>query len=112
VLPALPRTSTGKLDRRALPDPGDLPGQPGGRRAPSGPIEEILVEIWTEVLGAEPGVDDDFFAIGGQSLLAAAVAARIRDRFEIPFPVRVLFDEPTIAALAGAVEKAIVEDLG
>ncbi|WP_181442174.1 non-ribosomal peptide synthetase [Streptomyces tateyamensis] len=112
LLPALPRTSTGKLDRRALPDPGDLPGQPGGRRAPSGPIEEILVEIWTEVLGAEPGVDDDFFAIGGQSLLAAAVAARIRDRFEIPFPVRVLFDEPTIAALAGAVEKAIVEDLG
>ncbi|GAA1240486.1 hypothetical protein GCM10009665_34190 [Kitasatospora nipponensis] len=112
ALPALPRTSTGKVDRRALPDPGELPGQRAGRRAASGPIEEILVEIWTEVLGAEPGVDDDFFAIGGPSLLADAVSAPRRDRFEIPFPVRVLFDEPTIAALAGAVEKAIVEDLG
>ncbi|MEV4612620.1 amino acid adenylation domain-containing protein [Kitasatospora sp. NPDC049258] len=112
TLPALPRTGTGKVDRRALPAPQEAAGPGGGRRAPSGPIEEILVEIWTEVLGAEPGVDDDFFAIGGQSLLAAAVAARIRDRFEIPFPVRILFDEPTVAALAGAVEKAIVEDLG
>ncbi|MER8184863.1 amino acid adenylation domain-containing protein [Kitasatospora sp. NPDC094015] len=112
TLPALPRTGTGKVDRRALPAPAEGTGPGGGRRAPSGPIEEILVEIWTEVLGAEPGVDDDFFAVGGQSLLAAAVAARIRDRFEIPFPVRVLFDEPTVAALAAAVEKALVEELG
>ena len=112
VLPALPRTTTGKVDRRALPSADPADGRAAQRRAPSTPIEEILVEIWTEVLGAEPGVDDDFFAIGGQSLLAAAVAARIRDSFDIPFPVRTLFDEPTIAALAGAVEKAIVEDLG
>ncbi|MFI9510324.1 amino acid adenylation domain-containing protein [Nocardia sp. NPDC052566] len=110
ALQELPRTATGKVDRRALPPPDDLPASVGGR-APSGPIEEMLAELWGAVLGGEPGVDDDFFALGGQSILAATLAGRIRHRFEIPLPVRALFETPTIATLAVSVEKAIMEDL-
>lgn len=110
VLAALPRTATGKVDRRALP----APVEPGGgvvARAAVGPIEEMLVEIWAEVLGVEAGVDDDFFALGGQSILAATLAGRIRHRFEIPLPVQALFETPTIATLAISVEKALMEEL-
>jgi amino acid adenylation domain-containing protein len=110
-VPRLPRTPTGKLDRRALPIAEGT--DRSTTRAPAGPTEEILAEIWTDALAPDVpfGADDDFFTQGGQSILAASVMAEIRARFEVDLPVRVLFDAPTIAALAHRVEQAILAQL-
>ncbi|GAY08788.1 non-ribosomal peptide synthetase [Pseudonocardia sp. N23] len=100
-LPALPVTSNGKLDRRALPAP-DL-ACPTAARAPRGPREELLCAVFAEVLGVDAvGPDDDFFAIGGHSLLATRVAARVRARLGVELGVRALFEAPTAARLAAA----------
>ena len=81
------------------------PDQPLSR--PRNATEEVLVEIWSEVLGVERvGVLDDFFALGGHSLLATQVMSRIRERLEIEVPLRELFGEATIARLAQLVEEA------
>jgi amino acid adenylation domain-containing protein len=106
---AVPRTSTGKVDRRRLPAPETVASPPS--RPPSGVSEEIVAEIFEEVLGIAPGADDDFFALGGQSILAAGVTARIRDRFEIALPVRALFESPTVAGLAVQIEATIIAEL-
>lgn len=104
-LEALPLTPNGKLDREALPAPGPAPEE--SRRGPRTPVEEGLAALWAEVLGhARIGVDDDFFDLGGHSLLLTQVAARIRAAFQVDLPVRALFDNPSIARLAVAVEQA------
>ncbi|QNE18738.1 amino acid adenylation domain-containing protein [Kribbella qitaiheensis] len=108
-LAVLPRSASGKLDRRALPEPTT-------HRSPSRPpksvTEEVLLDLWQEALGVpELGVEDDFFAAGGQSLLAAQVMADVREQFEITIGVRALFDAPTVARLAVVVEQSIVEQL-
>ncbi|HSU16596.1 non-ribosomal peptide synthetase [Longimicrobium sp.] len=104
VLGRLPLTPSGKLDRKALPDPGDVPAT---RRhvPPRTPAEEGVAAIWAEVLGRGPvGVDDDFFELGGHSLLAARVVSRVRARFGVGLTVRALFEAPTVEALARAVD--------
>ncbi|HZF09879.1 MAG TPA: non-ribosomal peptide synthase/polyketide synthase [Thermoanaerobaculia bacterium] len=107
-LAALPLTPNGKVDRKALPAPeAELGGRADGYVAPHGPTEEILVGIWREVLGRERvGVRDNFFALGGHSLLATQVVSRIRGLFQLEIPVRRLFEMPTVAALARALEEA------
>ncbi len=103
VLDALPLTPSGKVDRRALPEPGDAGA--AETAAPSTPTEEILAGIWAAVLGTERvGAHDDFFALGGHSLLGTRVVARLRDAFGVELPLRALFEAPTVAALAGRVE--------
>jgi amino acid adenylation domain-containing protein len=102
-LPALPLTPTGKLDVKALPAP-DLETTDDEYVAPRTPVERALVDIWAEVLRLDRvGVTDNFFARGGHSLAAMRVVSRIEDLTGLEFPVRALFERPTIQTLAAAV---------
>ncbi|HYX23921.1 MAG TPA: amino acid adenylation domain-containing protein, partial [Thermoanaerobaculia bacterium] len=107
-LAKLPKTASGKVDRRALAALALEAGPAGdGTAAPRGEVEELLAGIWIEVLGrGRVGIHDDFFELGGHSLLAAQVAARVRDAFGVDLPVRRLFEHPTVAALAEIVAAA------
>ncbi|MEU4435777.1 amino acid adenylation domain-containing protein, partial [Nocardia rhamnosiphila] len=104
VLDEIPLTPVGKLDRKALPEPVFEARE---FRAPSTPIEEIVAGVFAEVLGIERvGADDDFFALGGNSLIATQVAARLGAALDTTVPVRMLFEASTVAALAAAAETA------
>ncbi|HEV2733228.1 MAG TPA: condensation domain-containing protein, partial [Longimicrobiaceae bacterium] len=105
VLDALPLTPSGKVDRRALPEPEVWREEE--HEAPRTPGEELLAGIWAEVLGVEQvGIRDDFFGLGGHSLLATRVISRVRETFGVELPLQVLFDGPTVADLAREVEGA------
>jgi len=103
-LDTLPLTPNGKLDRRALPAPGRRP-EASADQAPRTPTEEILADIWVEVLGvSRVAVHDSFFELGGHSLLATQMVARARQALGVDLPLRALFEAPTLAALAARVE--------
>jgi hypothetical protein len=109
---ALPLTPSGKIDRRSLPDPGELE-RAVEYVAPRTPLEEELARIWEDLLGVERvGVNDDFFALGGHSLLATQAVIRIRNAVA-DVPLHSLFNAPTVASLAQAIvdaELAVVGD--
>ncbi|GHH31511.1 hypothetical protein GCM10018792_79320 [Streptomyces rubradiris] len=110
-LAEIPLNANGKTDRRALPAPdtGD-PGTSQGRIAPRTVTEERLAEIWTDLLKVEPGMTDSFFHSGGNSILAIRLISRIQEEFDIDFAVRTVFEGPTVAQLAVAVEREILAE--
>ncbi|MEV6865903.1 amino acid adenylation domain-containing protein [Streptosporangium subroseum] len=109
ALEALPLTANGKLDHAALPAPA-APSR--GYVAPGTTAEELVAEVFAELLKVEKvGVDDDFFELGGNSLLAIRAIARIRGQIEVDIPVRGLFSYATVADLAAEIERRLTEDL-
>jgi amino acid adenylation domain-containing protein len=107
ALERMPLTGSGKVDRRALPAPEGTEEPEAEFVAPRNVVEDMVAEVWAEVLRRERiGVTQNFFALGGHSLLATQVLVRIRDTFEVEIPIRVFFQDPTIAGLAAAIEGA------
>lgn len=105
LLDALPLSPAGKIDRRALPAP--VVERPAARIAPRDADETAVVAIWSEVLGRDGlGVTDDFFDLGGHSLIATQVMTRLRERCGVMLPLRVLFEQTTVEAFAAAVRNA------
>ncbi|HEX6289833.1 MAG TPA: amino acid adenylation domain-containing protein, partial [Herpetosiphonaceae bacterium] len=107
VLDALPKTPSGKIDRKALPAP-ELAAELDERFvAPTNLIEELLASIWANVLRVERvSIHDNFFNLGGHSLLAAQLVSRIRETFGIELPLRSIFEAATLAELARRISAA------
>jgi amino acid adenylation domain-containing protein len=101
-LDAIPLTSNGKVDRHSLPDPPIGRDNIGGDYvAPRTPVEELIAVLWKELLGVDRiGIRDNFFDLGGHSLLGMQLVSRVRDTFRIELPVSSLFDAPTIEGIA------------
>ncbi|MFC8383116.1 amino acid adenylation domain-containing protein [Nocardia sp. NPDC057272] len=106
VLDELPLTSVGKLDRAALPTPVFTAR---GFRAPATPAEQVVADVFAALLlrdgAGRVGADDDFFELGGDSLLAAQAVARIGAALDVRVPVQAVFEAPTVAALANRAEQ-------
>jgi amino acid adenylation domain-containing protein len=108
LLDTLPLLSNGKIDRQALPAPDRTrPELDKSFVAPRTPTEELLAQIWAQLLDLERvGVDDNFFDLGGHSLLATQAVSRMREAFQVEISLRRLFEVPTVAGLAESIEAA------
>jgi acyl carrier protein len=100
-LAGLPLTPNGKLDRRSLPAPDQAAVASRAYEAPVGEVEEAIAQIWQELLGLERvGRHDHFFELGGHSLLVMQLVTRVRERFNVDLPLRMLFEQPRFSTLA------------
>lgn len=100
-LTSIPITENGKLDRRALPDPGSIREPPRTPDPPVNDLERNLLEVWERVLNVgEIGVNESFFDLGGHSLLALQLFSAMESSIGVKLPVRMLFEAPTIRSLA------------
>ncbi len=110
-LDTMPLSPTGKVNREALPAPEHTASQAAARMAPRNPVEEALAELWKTILEVpEAGIHDHFFESGGHSLLATQIISRIRELFEVEISLQVLFERPTISALAEEVTRLRQKD--
>ena len=107
---ALPLMASGKVDRSRLPAPETAePLRDPEFEAPRSPVERRLADLVAALLGVtRVGVGDNFFLLGGHSLLGTQLIARLRDAFGVDLPLRTVFDHPTVAGLAAEVERAIM----
>jgi amino acid adenylation domain-containing protein len=113
----LPVSPSGKLDRRALPEPEAVrPELEVAFVAPRTPVEYELARLWTDALdiewknGQSPiGVHDNFFELGGHSLLATQIISRVREKYQVDLPIRKVFETPTIAGLAEILSQSLLE---
>ncbi|HYO59265.1 non-ribosomal peptide synthetase [Archangium sp.] len=100
VMAALPLTPNGKVDRKALPPPGKNQADVKRYVAPRNPNEELLAGIWAKLLGVEKvGIHDNFFDLGGHSLLSVAIISHIRAVFDVELAISAIFEQPTVAQL-------------
>mgnify|MGYP002084264598 CR=1 FL=1 len=112
AMQALPLTPNGKIDRKALPEPDARAYASKAYEAPAGEAESALASIWSEVLGIERiGRRDNFFALGGHSLMAVRVASRVQRRLGIELELGEFFDKPELMALAAVLQSAARSDL-
>jgi len=106
VMDRLPLTPNGKIDRRSLPAPDSAAFGVREYSAPSGETEAAVAAIWQELLGVERvGRHDDFFELGGHSLLATQTVTRLRRALSVELPIKLLFDSPTVQALASRIDE-------
>lgn len=111
-LQELPLTANGKVDRQNLPEP-QMEEKSVAHVAPSNPREQLIADVWCELLEKEcVSIHDNFFEIGGQSLLATRCVTRVRSIFGVDFSVRSFFEAPSIAGLATLIDKARGRDSG
>ncbi|HYP25735.1 MAG TPA: phosphopantetheine-binding protein, partial [Blastocatellia bacterium] len=111
-LQELPLTSSGKVDRRALPD-AEWSGQAESRsyEAPRTPVEEVVAGIWADVLSLDQvGIHENFFDLGGHSLLVTKVISRVRSVFDVEIPLMEMIETPTVAAFADLIDRALKEE--
>ncbi|MDE3105744.1 MAG: amino acid adenylation domain-containing protein, partial [Acidobacteriota bacterium] len=109
VLERMPLSPNGKVDRKALPSP--MAEAPVARQPMDGPVQEMIANVWAEVLKTgEITPESNFFELGGHSLLAAKVVARIRQALHVPLPLSVVFEAPTLAEMAARVAALVRED--
>ena len=114
VLDALPLTPTGKVNRKALPDPGESRPDLDTPYAPSRtPVERELSQIWAKVLFlGQVGIHDSFIELGGNSLAATQVISQVLKKFQVEIPLRSLFEAPTIAKMAAVITEHQGQQLG
>ncbi|MDY7091401.1 MAG: amino acid adenylation domain-containing protein [Acidobacteriota bacterium] len=106
ILDGLPRTHSGKIDHRRLPEPPP-PAPRSSRRPPETAHQQLLADLWDELLEDGPfGLDDDFFAHGGNSLAVVQLAARLSTRHGLELPLRTVFENPTLEELAAVLDAA------
>ncbi|MFC1717666.1 phosphopantetheine-binding protein, partial [Candidatus Poribacteria bacterium] len=112
MMDALPLTPGGKINRLALPDPGTArPELDTPFATPRTPVEETLAEIWSSVLGLdEVGIHDNFFDLGGNSLLATQIISRILSAFQVRVLLSALFRSPTVADMAVVLVQNMTEE--
>ncbi|MGC3982619.1 MAG: amino acid adenylation domain-containing protein [Steroidobacteraceae bacterium] len=111
MLPAMPLSANGKVDRKALPAPDSL--QTDQYEAPRSVVEKRMAAIWQQLLRQERvGANDNFFTLGGDSLLAVSLVLEIEHEFNIQLPLTRVLEYPTLSALAGCVQKGLTSDKG
>ena len=108
-LDELPKTSNGKLDKKRLPAPGETDLQAQEYVAPATEIERSLCQLWQEILELERvGTTDNFFTLGGHSLLGTRLISAIRQQYSVQLPLRILFEFPTVSDLANIIETELL----
>jgi acyl-coenzyme A synthetase/AMP-(fatty) acid ligase/acyl carrier protein len=109
----LPLTPSGKLDEHALPSTAEAAARARGaasRRTPQTTAEQVVVTLWTEVLGVdEIALDDDFFALGGNSIKATQVVSRVSRAYQVDLPLRSVFQARTVERFASLLEQALAD---
>ena len=112
VIREMPKTPNGKIDRNALPDPTPHRVVKGEFIAPKSEVSVMIAEIWSEVLETpQIGLNDNFFDLGGHSLSAVQVAHKIRQLFQVDFPLQTIFIKRNLAELSAHVELSLIEQV-